>query len=173
MRGARIQVSALLYLFCTGNGRGCAQLVYRETIAEALVATGISSWADTRPWFKNLWLGATCFPSGSERDALVLGARFLGIPSPSRTTAGILLYLQIFGREEHLEVFSELASSLWGSAGTPQKTNVTTTYSFVFFLCLVGNSGCLRPLGSWTRTAGATREQPPTCLLGDFTPGEV
>lgn len=129
MRGARIQVSALLYLFCTGNGRGCAQLVYRETIAEALVATGISSWADTRPWFKNLWLGATCFPSGSERDALVLGARFLGIPSPSRTTAGILLYLQIFGREEHLEVFSELASSLWGSAGTPQKTNVTTTYS--------------------------------------------
>lgn len=65
----------------------------KKVNAEAPVGDGV----DRRPWFKNFYLGPTCFPSDLKRGALRLPARFLGIPLPSRRTAGILLYLQIFG----------------------------------------------------------------------------
>jgi len=59
----------------------------------------------TRPCV--LWLRPTYFPSGLERAAWRLLARFLGILLPSRTTARILLYLQIFRREGLWKVFHQ------------------------------------------------------------------
>lgn len=79
---------------------------------EALVAAGISGCVDLRSWFKNLWLGSTCFPFGLERDALGLAARFLGIPSPLKTTVGVLFSLQILGREGNEKCFFSKSASL-------------------------------------------------------------
>lgn len=86
---------------------------------------------------------------------------------------GILLYLQILGKEGIERCFfNKLASLLWGSAGTPQILVEVTTFIF-FSLCLVGNFGCLRLLGSRSPMAREAPEQPPTCLLGDAAPGKV
>lgn len=126
---------------------------------------GFLGWVGIRPWFRNLCVEPICFPSGLERDALGLPARFLGIASPTRrTTAGILLYLRISGREEHREVFLQYISVVaLGPCGDSPNPGCSDNIR-LFSSASLGTPGApdpWDPCSDGQRGAGAAAHLPP------------
>lgn len=84
---------------------GCTERVDQKVNAKTLRAAGVSRLGWHKALVQNPIVETHFFSSGLKQNALGLPARLLGIPSPSRTKARILLYLQIPGREGLQEVF--------------------------------------------------------------------